>query len=79
MPDEYGYPHATAFGFESLLAYMTKHGSSVVLNWGEDTEVWECSWITDGRRYSGFRKEAHDAAREAYYNARAANEAMADA
>lgn len=37
-----------------VLAYMVGHGSSVDLNWGEDTDAWECSWITSGDRSTGF-------------------------
>ena len=36
------------------LAFMQEHGSSVTLNWGEDTGDWECSWITSGDRFSGY-------------------------
>lgn len=37
----------------ALVEYMRSHGSSVDLNWGEDTGCWECSWITGGERYTG--------------------------
>jgi hypothetical protein len=36
---------------QDVLDKMTQEGSSVLLNWGEDTNNWECSWITGGRRY----------------------------
>ncbi len=37
----------------SRLAWMRLHGSSLSLSWGEDTDLWECSWITGGKRYTG--------------------------
>lgn len=33
-------------------------GQSVVLNFGEDTGAWECSFIVGGRRFSGFSEFA---------------------
>lgn len=39
--------------FLKALEYMGQHGSSVTVNWGEDTGAWEVSWITDGKRYTG--------------------------
>jgi len=36
------------------LTWMQDKGSSVLLNWGEDDNQWECSWITGGERYTGF-------------------------
>ncbi len=37
-----------------LLDWMREHGSSLILNWGEDCGgTWECSWITGGDRYTG--------------------------
>lgn len=38
---------------EEKLAFMQQRGSSVLLNWGEDTSLWECSWITSGERVTG--------------------------
>lgn len=38
---------------EPLLEYMREHGQSVLLNWGEDDNLWECSWITGGERFTG--------------------------
>lgn len=38
----------------SVLMEMTRLGSSVLLNWGEDDNLWECSWITGGKRYTAF-------------------------
>ena len=37
-----------------LLNYMRERGSSLILNWGEDNNLWECSWITGGKRYCGY-------------------------
>jgi hypothetical protein len=28
-------------------------GSSLIMNWGEDTDCWEVDWITAGKRYHG--------------------------
>jgi hypothetical protein len=36
------------------LATMTERGTSVTLNWGEDNNLWEICWITNGKRYVGF-------------------------
>jgi hypothetical protein len=38
---------------EMKLGFMRHHGSSVLLNWGEDNGIWECSWITSGVRHVG--------------------------
>ncbi len=47
-----------------ILSYMQRRGSSVILNWGEDDEQWECSWITDGKRYTAFSGSPTQAARD---------------
>lgn len=39
---------------ETKLGFMKDHGQSVLLNWAEDDNLWECSWITGGDRYSGY-------------------------
>lgn len=40
---------------EHALADMTKSGQSLILNWGEDDNLWECSWIAGhGVRYTGW-------------------------
>ena len=44
----------TRLDLSGALEYMRAHGSSVLLNWGEDTTLWECSWITGGDRYTGW-------------------------
>ena len=33
------------------LTWMKDHGSSVDLNYGEDTGQWECAWIAGGERH----------------------------
>lgn len=38
---------------ELYLCWMKIHGSSVILNWGEDNNAWECSWISSGERFVG--------------------------
>jgi hypothetical protein len=48
----------------TMLAYMQRHGSSVVLNYGEDTGLWECSWITGGDRFTSVCETPTRAARE---------------
>lgn len=42
----------------SALSLMQAHGSSVVLNYGEDNDAWECSWIVEGRRITDFGRNA---------------------
>jgi hypothetical protein len=41
-----------------VVEFMREHGQSVDLNWGEDNDLWEVSWITGGKRYTGFSKSA---------------------
>ena len=52
-----------------LLLNMKEHGQSVTLNWGEDNGLWECSWITSGKRYSGFSDNMLSAVLTAYMKA----------
>lgn len=49
------------------LVYMQEHGSSVLLNWGEDTNLWECSWITGGERYTGVSRYLGGAVHQAMW------------
>ena len=35
------------------LTWMKDGGTSVLLNWSENDNLWECSWITGGKRYTG--------------------------
>lgn len=44
----------TKLDLSAALEYMREHGQSVLLNWGEDDNLWECSWITGGTRCTGF-------------------------
>jgi len=41
---------------EEKLIQMSKEGQSVMLNWGENNNLWECSWITGGKRYTALDK-----------------------
>jgi hypothetical protein len=45
--------HAGQSTVEETLEWMKTNGSSVLLNWGEDTNAWECSWISGGKRFTG--------------------------
>lgn len=56
----------------SILSLMKTYGSSVILNWGEDNDAWECSWITDGKRYTDFSRNAEMAARRVLMKVRGA-------
>jgi hypothetical protein len=40
-------------GVERRIEHRKNHGSSLTLNWGEDTDAWEVDWITSGRRFVG--------------------------
>lgn len=43
---------------EKKLEWMTQNGQSLVLNWGEDNNLWECCWIgANGKRYTAFKKD----------------------
>jgi hypothetical protein len=45
--------HAHEITLEDALREMKEGSSSVLLNWGEDDgELWECSWILGGKRYT---------------------------
>ena len=35
------------------LTWMRDKSTSVLLYWGKDDNLWECSWITGGKRYTG--------------------------
>ncbi len=39
-----------ALTLATKIAWLKAHGSSLSLNWGEDTGCWECSWISSGKR-----------------------------
>ena len=50
--------------FDLAMDLMAELGTSVLLNWGEDDELWEMSWITGGRRFTGFSKDKYKAVRD---------------
>lgn len=52
-----------------ILVDMEEHSQSVTLNWGEDNNLWECSWITGGVRYTSFSRNPRTAAQEAWTKA----------
>lgn len=52
------------------LGWMASRGQSVTLDYGEDNQHWECSWITGGKRFTGVRREIIDAVRDAIGKAR---------
>jgi hypothetical protein len=46
--------HIHEITLEDALREMKEGSSSVLLNWAEDDgEIWECSWIVGGERYTG--------------------------
>jgi len=49
--------HSNQSTLEDTLLWMRDRGSSVDLNYGEDNDIWETSWITSGVRYVGISKE----------------------
>lgn len=52
------YVQRGEFDLNNLLEWMKQHGTSVLLNWseGEDSDLWECSWITGGKRFTVHKK-----------------------
>lgn len=52
------------YDLEVLLGFMRQHGSSVLLNWGEDNDQWECSWIVSGERFTAHAGTSFEAARK---------------
>lgn len=54
--------HVNEIALEDALLEM-KHGScSVLLTWAEDNrEMWECSWIVGGKRYTSFHQNPRTA------------------
>lgn len=48
------------------LAYMKERGSSLTLDWGEDSDMWECSWISGGDRFTGVARSPLRAAVDCY-------------
>ena len=52
-------------GLKEEIAAMQFNGSSIVLNWGDDNNLWEVSWITGGERFCGFSTDLLTAIKEA--------------
>ena len=48
-----------------MLEEMSEHGQSVMLSFGEDNGCWECSWITGGKRFTGYGADANQSVRSA--------------
>jgi hypothetical protein len=48
------------------IAWLKERASSVELNWGEDTAMWECSVISGGDRFTGVAHDPYSAAMECY-------------
>lgn len=48
----------------SILGWMAAHSQSIGLNYGEDNQQWECSWITGGERFTAVRAEIMDAVKD---------------
>lgn len=52
-----------------LMAFAQRHGSSLILNWGEEG-TWEVEWITGGIRFRGAASDAYTALRAAIASGR---------
>lgn len=50
---------------EELIVYMVNHGSSLTMNWGEDTGGYEVDWITGGKRFHTHDRSLPNAMRDA--------------
>lgn len=55
---------------EASINWMADNGSSLILNWGDDNELWEAAWILDGKRYCGFSRSPREAVIQAVEKAR---------
>ncbi len=53
--------HAGEITLEDALREMKEGSSSVLLNWGEEDELWECSWIVGGVRYTAHHPQPRTA------------------
>lgn len=54
--------HAGEITLEDALREMKEGSSSVLLNWSEDDgELWECSWIVGGIRYTAHHPQPRTA------------------
>jgi len=63
-------PVVAAANLVSVLAWMRKHGSSVVLIYSGYNQSWECSWMRDGKSFTAYSPEVCDAVRECLRQAR---------
>lgn len=36
---------------KDIIIELKRDGSSLIMNWGEDTDCWEVAWITGGVRF----------------------------
>lgn len=36
----------------AMLQRLTRYGSALEINWGEDDKMWSVAWITGGVRYT---------------------------
>jgi hypothetical protein len=56
------------FELENLLNWMRDKGTSVLINWGEgeDSDLWECSWITSGKRYVSHKETVSAAVADSF-------------
>jgi hypothetical protein len=58
--------------FAELVNEMKQCGSSLCIDWGEDTDRWEVSWITSGVRYTAVGQFMQDTVRQCYEKAKTA-------
>ena len=65
--------------FYEQLRFMAAGGSSVTLNYGEDSGNWECSWISGGRRFTEFARDPGVAAMLVLRKVKEAMEAVPEA
>lgn len=69
MSDELEYVDTIEPHIEALIEWMAKRSQSFTLNYGEDTNMWECSWIVGGQRYTavsyGMKKATWEALKAA--------------
>jgi hypothetical protein len=54
---------------ETTIEYLINHGSSMTINWGEDTGCYEVYWITGGSRFRGVSRNLRTAMSQAVENA----------
>jgi hypothetical protein len=49
---------------KTWLGRMKDKGTTVLLTWRADTNVWECSWTTSGGRYAGSHSDILESIKE---------------